>query len=324
MAVELVRIIVAFALLFGIASPSSAQQPTDLPRIGVLWPIADDEVLEAFRQGLRDLGYVEGRDVVLEYRYADGRTEELPALVAELLALDVDVILTWGVSAGRVAKQATTTIPIVNGSMSDPVGTGLVQSLARPGGNLTGLTSRSPVLSAKRLELLQEIVPGLSRVAVLGSKQPTAILGLKEIEAAANSLGLAVQALMIDVAEDFAQAFAAMAAEGAEALILAPDLLFNEHQQELVDLAVRYRLPSMYYAREFVEVGGLVSYSSSMKDQFRRAAGYVDRILKGADPAELPIEQASVFELVINLKTAKELGIEIPPSILLRADEVIE
>ena len=304
--------------------PSVAQQPATLPRIGVLWPISDDAELEAFRQGLHDLGYVEGQNIVLEYRYARGKDDLLPALAAELVGLNVDIILTFGVTAAKAARQATTAIPIVNGSMSDPVAAGLAKSLARPGGNVTGLTSRSPTLSAKRLELLKEVIPGLSRVAVLSTPAPTAQLGLRETEVAARSLGLSLVVQQVQDPNDFEKAFSLLAKERAEALIVLADLRFNQHLKQLVSLAAEHRLPATYVAKDFVEGGGLMSYGPSWPDQFRRAASYVDKILKGMKPAELPIEGPTRFELIINLKTAKNIGLTIPPSVLLRADHVIQ
>lgn len=325
MIVRTLGLIATLALgILGAPLVSDAQHPTRVPRIGVLWPVSDDPTLDAFRQGLRDLGYVEGQNVVIEYRYARGKDELLPDLVAELVRLNVDVILTWGVVAARVAKRATTTIPIVNGSMSDPVRVGLAQSLARPGGNLTGLTSISRELSGKRLELIKEVVPALSRVAVLSTPNPTALLGLRETEVAARSLGVPLQVLTVRGPDEFDAAFEAMARERAGALIVLPDLLFLQHLRRLLDLAARHQLPTMHWGRDFVDAGGLMSYASSQRDQFRRAAVYVDKILKGAKPGDLPIEQPTKFELAINLKTAKSLGLTIPPSVLIRADKVIE
>jgi putative ABC transport system substrate-binding protein len=290
----------------------------------VLWPISDDAELKAFRQGLHELGYVEQQNIVLEYRYARGKDEVLPALAAELVALNVDIILTYGVTAAKAARQATTTIPIVNGSMSDPVAAGLAESLARPGGNVTGLTSRSPTLSAKRLELIKEVVPGLSRVAVLSTPAPTAQLGLQEMKVAARSLGVSLLVQQVQEPNEFESAFSEMTKARAGALLVLADLRFNEHLRRLVDLAAEHRLPVAYTSKDFVDGGGLMSYGPSWPDQFRRAAGYIDKILKGAKPADLPIEGPIKFELVINLKTAKALGLTIPQTLMLRADEVIQ
>jgi putative ABC transport system substrate-binding protein len=305
-------------------APAGAQQPGALPRIGVLWPISENEELDAFRQGLQGLGYVAGQNIILEYRYARGNDELLPALAAELVALPVDIIVTYGVTAAKATRRATTTIPIVNGSMSDPVAAGLARSLARPGGNITGLTSRSPTLSAKRLELLKEVVPGLSRVAVLSTSAPTAQLGLRETQAAARPLGLSLFVKEVQGPNEFEGAFSSLAGEGAQGLIVEADLRFNQNLKRVVGLAAEHRLPATYVSKDFVQGGGLMSYGPSWPDQFRRAAGYVDKILKGAKPADLPIEAPEKFELFINLKAAKALGLTIPPAVLLRADELVQ
>jgi ABC-type uncharacterized transport system substrate-binding protein len=317
------RLVLCVCSLF-LTHISVAQVPATIPRIGVLWPISDDAELEAFRGGLRELGYVEGQNLLLEYRYARGKDELLTGLATELVGMNVDIIVTYGVTAARAARRITATIPIVDGSMSDPVAAGLAVSLARPGGNVTGLTSRSPTLSAKRLELLKEIVPGLSRVAVLSTPAPTAQLGLRETEVAARSLGLSLVVEQVQDPKDYESAFSSMAKERAEALVVLPDLQFNQQLERLVGLVAARRLPATYWAKEFVQGGGLMSYGPSWPDQFRRAASYVDKILKGANPAELPIEGPTKFELFINLKTAKALGLTIPPSVQLRADEVIQ
>jgi putative ABC transport system substrate-binding protein len=303
---------------------AEAQQPGIVPRLGVLWPISENAELEAFRQGLRELGYVEGKNIVIEYRYARGKDEILRDLAAGLVGLNVDIILTYGVTATKAAREVTTTIPIVSGSMSDPVTAGLATSLAQPGGNVTGLTSRSPTLSAKRLELIKEAVPGLSRVAVLSTPAPTAQLGLRETQGAARSLGLSIQVHQVQGPDDLEGAFSAMTKERAGALIVLADLRFNQHLKRLVDLAAEHRLPAAYTSTDFVEGGGLLSYGPNWPDQFRRAAGYVDKILKGAKAADLPIEGPTKFELIINSKTAKALGLTIPQSLLLRADAVIQ
>lgn len=313
----------AIALSFAWVTLESRAQEKP-PRLGVLWPVSDSPELSAFREGLRDLGYIEGQNVTIEYRFAKGNDSLLPDFAADLVRKDVDIIVTWGVTAARVALLATRTIPIVNGSMSDPVRAELVDSLSRPGGNLTGLTSSTPELSAKRLELVRETVPRLSQVAVLSTGNPTAVLGLNETQDAARALGLTLHLRQVDDAADLEDAFASMAEAQAEGVVVLADLLFNQHRDRLVALAAEYRLPAVYYAREFVEAGGLMSYAPSFRNQFRQAASYVDKILKGADPADLPIERASRFELIINLKAADALGIELPHSLLVRADEVIE
>ncbi len=301
-----------------------AQQPAKMPRIGVLWPVSDDATLEGFRKGLRELGYAEGRNVVIEYRYANAKDELLPGLAGDLVARKVDVIVTWGVVAARAATRATSTIPVVNGSMSDPVKAGLVANLSRPGGNLTGLTSLTPDLSAKRLELLRELIPTLSRVAVLTTPNPSAVLGLQETERAAQSLRIALHAVNVRTADELDAAFSAMARERADAVIVLADLLFVQHTKRLVQLSEKHRLPTISFSREHVAAGGLMAYSTSFPDMFRRSALYVDKILKGAKAGELPIERPTKFELAINRKTAASLGLAIPASILLRADEVIE
>jgi putative ABC transport system substrate-binding protein len=303
---------------------AETQQPGVVPRIGVLWPISDGPELEAFRHGLRELGYVDGKNIVIDYRYARGRDDVLSVLAAELVGLNVDIILTYGVTAAKAARQITITIPIVNGSMSDPVAAGLAKSLAQPGGNVTGLTSRSPILSAKRLELIKELIPTLSRIAVLSTSAPTAQLGLRETEAAARSLGLSLFVQEVQGPSDFESAFSAVAKARAEALVVLADLRFNQHLKQLVGLAAEHRLPVTYTSKDFVEGGGLMSYGPSWPDQFRRAASYVDKILKGAKPSDLPIEGPTRFVLIINLKTAKALSLTIPQSLLLRADEVIQ
>lgn len=303
---------------------TEAQQSGKAPRIGVLWPVSDDAELEAFRQGLRELGYIEHQNILIEYRYAQGQDGRLRDLAADLVGLRVDVILTWGVTATKAARQITTAIPIVNGSMSDPVAAGLAKSLSHPGGNVTGLTSMSPTLSAKRLELIREVIPGLSRIAVLSTAAPTAQLGLRETEVAARSLGLSIEAQQVQGPGDFEGAFSGMAGQGAQALIVVPDLLFTQQLKRLIDLAAQHRMPVTYWSRDFVEGGGLMSYGPSWPDQFRRAADYVDRILRGAKAADLPIEGPTNFELVINARTAQALGLTIPQSLLLRADTVIQ
>ena len=310
---------------------AEAQQAAKVARIGYLSPnlAASPHLRDAFLQGLRDLGYVEGRNVVIEYRDAEGKGDRLPALAAELVALKVDVILAEGGTLGpRVAMQATTTIPIVFVA-GDPVGSGLVTSLARPGGNVTGLSSLGPEVVGKRLELLKQALPGVDRVAVL--RQPTA-LGervandmLKAADVAARALGVRLQFFEATRGPDeFGRAFSDMSSARAGALTVLPSNRFSREHRRLVDLAAKNRLPAVYTSREFVDAGGLMSYGVNQPDLFRRAATYVDKILKGAKPGDLPVEQPTKFELVINLKTAKALGLAIPQSLLLRADEVIQ
>ena len=307
-----------------------AQQEAKIARIGYLGdPLAaGPHVLEAFRQGLRDLGYVEGRNLVIEYRDAEGKLELLPALAAELVALKVDVIVAAGTPPALAAKHATKTIPIVFPAVADPVTSGLVTSLARPGGNVTGLTGLGPELVGKWLEQLKQAVPGVSRVAVLW--QPDAFGErtekdmLKRAEVAARALGVRVQFVEARVPADFDRAFSEMTRARAGALTVFPSPMCGSEVRRLVDLAAKNRLPAVYQWKEFVDAGGLMSYGPNLADLYRRAATYVDKILKGAKTADLPVEQPTKFELVINLKTAKALGLTIPPSVLGRADQVIE
>jgi len=303
---------------------ADAQQAGKVPRIGVLsaGSLAGVIHLEAFREGLRDLGYVEGRNITLEYRFAEGYADRLPALVAELVRLPVDVLVVNGTVAIRPAQHATTTIPIVMVA-ADPVGAGLVASLARPGGNSTGLSIMVPGFSGKRLEILKEAVPTLSRVAALWHRDAPMGSYVTETQAAAQALGLQLQALEVRSPNEFDQAFAAMTSEHADALVMIPSALFFSHRRQLAALAVQHRLPAIFMEREFVDAGGLMAYGPSLSDLSRRAATYVDKILKGAKPADLPIEQPMKFELVINLKTAKALGLTVPPSLLFQANEVI-
>ena len=309
---------------------ADAQQAAKVPRIGYLAQnlAAGPHNVEAFRQGLRDLGYVEGRNVVIEYRDAEGKFERLPALAAELVALKVDVIVAPATAGALAATQATRTLPIVFAVAADPVTSGLVTSLARPGGNVTGLSILAPELVGKNLELLTQGVPGVSRVAVL--RQP-GVLGertekdmLKEAEVAARALGVRPQFVEARGPDDFDRAFSEMIRAHAGALTVLPSTMFGSERRRLVDLAAKNRLPAMYSWREFVDAGGLMSYGPNVADNYRRAAAYVDKILKGAKPADLPVEQPTKFELVINRKTAKTLGLTIPPSLLQRADEIAQ
>ena len=285
-------------------------------------------VLDAFRQGLRERGYVEGQNIVIEYRAADGKIERFPGLATELIRLKVDLIVAGNTPAARAVQQATTTIPLVVAAMGDPVGDGLVASLARPGGNITGSTFLGPELVPKRLEMLKAALPTVSRVAALW--HPGAYSGrtmrdmLKETEAAARTLGVQLQLVEVRGPDEFDHAFSTMTRERAGALIVFPSPMLFGERRRIVDLAAKHRLPSMAVAREFVELGGLIAYGASINDLFRRAATYVDKILKGVKPADLPVEQPTKFELVINLKTAKALELTIPQSLLLRADEVIQ
>jgi putative ABC transport system substrate-binding protein len=305
---------------------SQAQPAAHVPRLGLLMPGSASGYaprLEAFRHGLRDLGYVEGRTITLAYRFAEGQADRLPALAEELVRLPVDVLVVDGTIAIRPAQHATTTIPIVMVA-ADPVGAGLVTSLARPGGNSTGLSLMIPDLSGKRLEFLKEAVPHLSRVAALWHQDAPVGPYLKETQAAAQALGLQLHALAVRSPDEFDQAFAAMTRAHADALVLMPSGLFFSHHTQLAALAVQHRLPAMFMEREFVEAGGLMAYGPSLADLSRRAATYVHKLLQGAKPADLPVEQPTKFELIINLKTAKELGLTIPPTVLFQADEVLK
>jgi len=309
---------------------AEAQQAAKIARIGYLsTTLAANPLLrEAFRQGLRELGYVEGRNVVIENRAAEGKLERFPALAAELVALKVDVIVVGNTLAALAAKQATRTLPIVFANASDPITEGLVTSLARPGGNVTGLSNLAPGLVGKRLELLTQTVPGVSRVAVLwkpgGSGGSMDKDMLTEAEVAGRALGVRLQFVEARGPEDFDRAFSDMTGARAGALTVLPIVMFFHERRRLVDLAAKNRLPAVYPHREFVDAGGLMTDGPNLADLFRRAATYVDKILKGAKPADLPVEQPTKFELVINLKTAKALGLTIPPSLLGRADEVIQ
>ena len=283
---------------------------------------------DAFRQGLNELGYIEGRNIVIEYRSADGKIERLPGLATELVGLKVDLIVALATPAGRAAQQATTTIPIVVTAMGDPVRDGLVASLARPGGNITGTTFLGPELVPKRLSFLRELLPTISRVAVLwhpgAFSEPTIREMLNEVAQAARSLGVQLQLVEVRSADEFDHAFTAMVRARAEALFQFPStMLFNERRR-IVDLAARHRLPAMFNAREFVQLGGLIAYGANLAELNRRTAAYVDKILKGAKPSDLPVEQPTKFELFINLKTAKALGLAVPDRLLVGADELIE
>ena len=310
-----------------------AQQAAKVARIGYLGTgsLESPEIqanLNAFRQGLTDLGYVEGPGIHIEYRTADGKLEQLAALATELVRLKVDIIVAAATPAARAAQQATTTIPVVAVAMGDPVRDGLVASLARPGANITGSTFLGPELVPKRLEILKEAIPKISRVAALWhpgafSERTTQDM-LKETERVARALGVHLQLVEARRADEFDRAFTAMTNKRADALVTFPSPMLYSERRRLVGLAAKHRLPSMFNAREFVELGGLMAYGASIADLNRRAAIYIDKILKGAKPADLPVEQPTKFELVINLKTAKALGLTIPQSLLLRADEVIQ
>jgi len=307
---------------------AEAQKPAKTPRLGFLANgSASSELtrIAAFQRALSELGYVEGQNIAIEYRYADGKLDRLPGLAAELVGLKVDIIMAVGIAAAHAAKNATTTIPIVMPIVADPVASGLVVSLARPGGNITGFSTQAPELSQKRLELLREAFPKVSRVAVLWNPEaPAPVLAFKETQAAAKVLGLQLQSLQVRSPDGFESAFSAMRRERAGALQVLSDLLTQTYRARIVALAANSRLPAVYQDSQWVKDGGLMSYGPDLLDLYRRAATYVDKILKGAKPADLPVEQPMKFELVINLKTAKQIGLTIPPNVVVRADKVIK
>ena len=304
-----------------------AQQAGKLPTIGFLGPnthSAASEWVAALVKRLRELGWTEGRTITIEYRWAEGREERFAEIAAELVRLKADVIVTSGTQAVMASKNATSVIPIVFATAGDPVGSGLVASLARPGGNVTGLATLANELAGKRLELLREVVPGLRRLAIMGNVgNPYITLELGEVRAAARMLGLEAITLEIRRAQDLASAFEALKS-GADALYVCTDALVNTHRIRINIAALGERLPTMHGSRDFVEAGGLMSYGPNFPDMFRRTADYVDKILRGAKPGDLPVEQPTKFDLVVNLTTAKALRLEIPPTLLTRADEVLE
>ena len=320
----------AVVLALGVLAPraAEAQQPPRIPRIGVLAagvPATYVSRYEAFRRGLREFGYVEGQNIAIEYRYGEGKYERLPALAAELVRLNVDVIVASSSPETDAAKRATTSIPIVFASHGDPVGTGHVASLAKPGGNLTGSSFMTPDLSPKRLELLKEAFPGTTRVAVLwNAANPAKVRDWYAMQAAAPVLSVTLQPHAVRRADDLPSAFAAMTKQRPEALLTLDDPLMLSSRASIVAFAAKARLPTIYGHRQYSDAGGLMAYGPNVVENYRRAAYFVDKILKGAKPADLPVEQPTKFELVINLKTAKALGLTIPQSLLLRADQVIQ
>jgi putative tryptophan/tyrosine transport system substrate-binding protein len=321
--------ILAAVMLLAVAVIAKAQQPKKIARIGYLFastPAATAYNIEAFRQGMRELGHVEGKTFVLEVRYGEGRAERIAEIARELVGLKLDMIVAASDVVIAAVKRETQTIPIVMATSSDPVGTGLVASLARPGGNVTGLSIISSELSGKRLELLREVVPGLSRVAFLWNPDVRgAVLDYRETEGAAGSLHLQLQSVEVGRAEDLDRAFSVVTKERAQALIVPPlnPVAFGNRDQ-IASFVQKNKLPSMYAHGEYVEAGGLMSYGPSNPDMHRRAATYVDKILKGTKPADLPVERPKKFELIINLRTAKQIGLTIPPNVLARADRVIK
>jgi ABC-type uncharacterized transport system substrate-binding protein len=314
-------------LLFALCIPGHAQETKKIPRIGILPPGPISERMHlwnAFRQGLRELGYVEGQNIALVFPSAEVKPERLPRFAAELVSLNVAIIVAGGTVAVQAARDATKTIPIVTPIITDPVEAGLVANLARPGGNITGLTLISMQLSGKRLELLREVVPRISRVAVLSNPAAlNATLQMKETKLASQAFGVQLQGLELRDVDDFEKAFHAAIRERANALIALDDPLIFTHRALIVNLAAKNRLPAIYGFKEFVELGGLMSYAGNLSDMYRRAALYVDKILKGAKPADLPVEQPTKFEFIVNLKAAKQIGLNIPPNVLARADRVI-
>ena len=322
-----IGLLVIFVTLAACGAVAQAQQAKKVPRIGLLGSGSSSSMssrTEAFRQGLRDLGYVEGKNIAIEYRYIEGEVDRFPEIAAELVRLNVDVIVTGSISGVRAAKKATATIPIVFASVGEAVDSGLVSSLARPGGNATGLTFLAPELDGKRLELLKEAVPKVTRVAFL--LRVPVVRGdlVKESEALAKTLGLRLQSVGVKGPDDFESAFKAAKSGGADALIVIQNPLFTTHRERIVDLAAKNRLPGIYPSTDYVEAGGLMSYAPDILDNWRRAATYVDKILKGTNPGDLPVEQPKKFEFVINLKAAKQIGRTIPPNVLARADRVIK
>jgi len=321
-----VLLLISWTLVF--VRLAEAQQPKKVPRIGLLGVASASALtgqLDAFRQGLRELGYIEGKNIVVEYRYADAKADRVPELAAELVDLKVDVIVTYQTPSVLALKKASATIPIVFAMLSFPAESGIIASFARPGGNATGLTVLSEELNGKRLELLKETAPKITRIGVLSNlANPTQPLEWKEIQAAAQGLALKLQSLGVRGAKDFDSVFETALKERTQALINLPEALLVAHLNRIVEFGARNKLPAMYSSPEFVQAGGLMSYSPIITDLWRRAATYVDKILKGAKPADLPVERPTKFHFLINLKTAHEIGLMIPPNVLARADTVIK
>jgi putative tryptophan/tyrosine transport system substrate-binding protein len=319
--------VIVFVLVVA-GAVAEAQQPTKIPRIGVLGatPLSANLArIKALREGLGELGYVEGKNIAIEWRFLEGKVDRLPALAAELTHLKVDVLVAFGPTSTHAAKEATNTIPIVMAQVNDPIAAGFVASLARPGGNITGLSIMAPELSGKQLELLKEIVPKLSRVAIFGtSTQPGNAQSVKEAELAAKTLGLELQYLDVVDPEDVDAAFRNAVSKRAHAIIFLQSPVFSSRRKALAELAVKNRLPAMYPQTDYMDAGGLMFYGPSTSDLFHRAATYVDKILKGRTPADLPVEQPTKFEFIINLKAAKQIGLTIPPNVLARADRVLK
>jgi putative tryptophan/tyrosine transport system substrate-binding protein len=321
-------LLITLALGFLVVPLAAEGQPVGrLPRIGFLGnstAALEANLVGPFREGLRDLGYVEGQNILIEYRWAEGKYERLPELISDLIRLNVEMIVTAGTPASLAVKKATTSIPLVMSAVGDPVGTGLITSLARPGGNVTGITAMAADLEGKRLELLREVVPTLSHVAVLWNPaSPFQVVAEQEVQAAAQALRIKVLSLAVQAPEQFDHAFATIRREQPEALNVLADRLFLHHRGRIMDFAINHGLPGVHAYRELVEAGGLMSFGPSYAEMHRRAAYYVDKILKGAKPADLPVEQPTKFELVISLKSAQALGLTISPTLLFQATEVI-
>ena len=315
-----------YAMLFAFCDPASSQQPGTIYRIGFLGTASAPNYttrLKAFRESLHRIGYIEGKNITIESRFANGRPDRTAELAAELVRLNMNLIVTHG-SAIYPAKNATSTIPIVMAASGDAVGTGVVASLARPGGNITGLTTISTELYGKRLELLKEVLPKLSQIAVITDAGPGSVIAMDAIQTAANALRVQFQRLEVRSSKDFDGAVNSAIKSGAGALIVVQGAITSSYRKHHIDLAIKNRLPGIYNEREFAEDGGLISYGAKYVDMYRRAGVYVDKILKGAKPADLPVEQPTTFELIINLKTAKQIGLTIPPNVLARADRVIK
>jgi len=313
------------ALLLAVSVRAEAQQTKKVARIGYLTlgpPSSSPSNLNALREGLRQLGYVEGQNIIIEYRYAESRTERFPGLVADLLSLKVDIIVASGTQANLAAKRGTGTIPIVMANSDDPLGSGLVKSLARPGGNVTGFSSMGQELGGKRLELFREAFPKVRRLAVLW--HTTANPAFRQMQTPAQTLGFKILSLEVGGPDDFDNAFAMVTRERSDGLFTVTAAFMTVNRKRIVKFATKNRLPAIYHNEQFVEDGGLMSYATSIRDLHHRAATYVDKILKGAKPAELPVEQPTKFEFVINLKAANEIGLTIPPNVLARADKVIK
>jgi len=321
-----ITVLTICTLLFALCFSAGAQQATKIPRIGFLSPTSDDSRVEAFRQGLRELGYNEGQNIAIEYRWADGKFERLPELAAELVRLKVDIVVAVLTQASLAVKNATRTIPIVMIGVADPVSSDLVASLARPGANITGTSSMTAEIVGKHLELLKETFPKISRVAVLWNPANPIFqaIQLRETEDAARALGVRLQLVEARGTDEIDRAFETVARERTRAVLILNDPVFTAHRKRMADLSAKHRLPAVSGTLEYTEAGGLMAYGPSFPDMHRRAATYVDKILKGAKPADLPIERPTKFELVINLKTAKQIGLTIPPNVLARADKVIK